>query len=38
VLSGLIRKIKKDADVRAFGGPDDLGEIVALSAHAGPVR
>lgn len=29
VLSGLVKKIKKDADVLAFGGPDDLEAILA---------
>jgi len=29
VLSGLVKKIIKDANVFAFGGPDDLGAIVA---------
>ena len=29
VLSGLVKKIIKDANVFAFGGPDDLGAILA---------
>jgi [acyl-carrier-protein] S-malonyltransferase len=29
VLSGLVKKIVKDADVRAFAGPDDLEEMLA---------
>ena len=29
VLSGLVKKINKDANVLAFGGPDDLGAILA---------
>jgi [acyl-carrier-protein] S-malonyltransferase len=29
VLSGLVRKIHKDACVMQFGSPDDLGAIVA---------
>ena len=29
VLSGLVKKINKDANVFAFGGPDDLGAILA---------
>ena len=35
VLSGLARKIHKDADVFAFGAPDDLDAILA---HARPAR
>ena len=35
VLSGLARKIHKDAEVFAFGGPDDLDAILA---HARPAR
>jgi [acyl-carrier-protein] S-malonyltransferase len=30
VLSGLIRKIQRDATVASFGSPDDLGAIEAL--------
>ncbi len=29
MLSGLVKKIKKDADVLAFGEPDDLEAILA---------
>jgi [acyl-carrier-protein] S-malonyltransferase len=35
VLSGLARKIHKDAEVFSFGGPDDLDAILA---HARPAR
>jgi [acyl-carrier-protein] S-malonyltransferase len=35
VLSGLVKKITKDAEVYAFGAPDDLDSILA---HARPVR
>ena len=32
VLSGLIRKIHKDATVSSFGGPEDLDSVLALNA------
>ena len=30
VLSGLVRKIHRDASVRSFGSPDDLGAVEAI--------
>jgi [acyl-carrier-protein] S-malonyltransferase len=34
VLSGLVKKINKDANVLAFGGPDDLGAILVSAKSA----
>src|SRR5688572_10489411 len=36
VLSGLVKKINKDANVLAFGGPDDLEAILASAKSRAP--